>query len=357
VSKLKEISKNCLLVVGSVFFVFLILEVTVRIIYGNQPIFTHPQVRHILTDYGYKLEPNQSGTYTLDQPVRTNSYGFRGAEWEMPKPEGRIRIMCLGDSLTFGNAVRIEETYPKVLERKLKEINPNIEVISTAVGGWNTFREADFFKNEGKHYEPDIVVIGFYVNDFTSRPQVLRPSLTKEGRWEGRPSWLRWLPYKYIFLLKRSALITYLRDRIGNMITGEYRRDHPTRLLKNEIELKNNKRIHNTYSYLLEIKEICDRRGIPVVLAAIPSINLFWVSRESPDYIKHLKNFCVSNGILFIDLSKGFRDAGETNRFYKYPWDYHLSPAGHELAAEQLYEGLGTILKEREVEPAIVGTT
>lgn len=61
---MKEIGKNILLVIASFFAVFLILEISLRIYYGNQPVFLYPQVSHIHTVYGYKPTPNQK-SYTL----------------------------------------------------------------------------------------------------------------------------------------------------------------------------------------------------------------------------------------------------------------------------------------------------
>jgi len=329
--------KNIVLFMASVLATCLVLEALLRIVYGNQPVFIYPQVMHVPTSYGYKLKPNQQGTYTLDKPVRSNSYGFRDYEWRVPKQRGTYRIMCLGDSLTFGNAVRGEETYPKVLERKLKDLNANYEVISAAVGGWATFIELDFLKAEGLKYEPDAVIIGFYMNDFTVRCDASQ-NLTNEGRWDARPSWLQWLPYRYIFLIKRSALITYLRDRIA--VVREGGNDFGSRLLKNQIDLDQDESVKVTYEYLAEIKSICDARGIKCILASIPAINYFWFPRGSVKYMAHLEKFCATNGIEFVDLAEGFWNRIETDKLYLYPWDNHLSPAGHELAAAQLLSRL-----------------
>ncbi len=329
--------KNVFLLIISVFITVLILEIALRMFYGNQPVFIYPQVMHIPTSYGYKLKPNQLGTYTLDKPVRANSFGFRDYEWSMPKIKGVYRIMCLGDSLTFGNAVRGEDTYPKVLEAQLRSINANYEVISTAIGGWATFIELDFLKAEGMKYEPDAIIIGFYMNDFSIRSDV-SVNLTEEGRWDARPLWLKWLPYKYIFIIKRSALITYLRDRIDTLLHGET--DFNTLLLKNRINLDNEDSIQATYHYLSEIKKLCDERGIKCILASIPAINYFWFPRGSVKYMDHLKKFCESQGIEFIDLAEGFWKFEDTNKFYMYPWDNHLNPAGHKLVADQLFARL-----------------
>lgn len=46
------------------------------------------------------------------RPVTINALGLRGAEVAVPKPAGRRRIVCFGDSITFGYGVGDTESYP-----------------------------------------------------------------------------------------------------------------------------------------------------------------------------------------------------------------------------------------------------
>ena len=52
---------------------------------------------------------------------RTNSLGFRDQEFPFLKTKGTYRIICVGDSLTFGQGIELNNTYSKLLERKLKK--------------------------------------------------------------------------------------------------------------------------------------------------------------------------------------------------------------------------------------------
>jgi len=340
---MKEHGKNFLLVIVSFIAVFLFLEIALRVYYGNQPVFLSPQPSHIHTQYGYKPTPNQK-SYTLDKPVVTNSYGFRDFEWQMPKPPGRIRIMVVGDSLTFGNAAPFEAIYPKVLERMLKRQNPHIEVITTAAGGWATYDELDFLKDEGLGYQPDIVILGFYPNDFRTRPPNYLASLSKEGRLESRPWLLRWLPYQQIFLLKRSALITYLRDRVALLFPDE--KDTSKQFLMTEPELFKNPRVIDTLGYILELKQACEEKKAKLMVASIPPINSFWVPRGQPLYNKQLESFCQAHNIGFVDLAPGFWKVKNPAGLYYYPWDLHMNPQGHHLAAEQLFQPVMDLVRQ-----------
>ena len=101
-------------------------------------------------------------------PLATNSDGFRDYEYTEEKPDNTIRIICLGDSFTAGDGVLLDDTFPKVLERTLNERYddaPRFEVINTAVVSYTTLEEWYAFERKGLDFEPDIVVVGFYLND------------------------------------------------------------------------------------------------------------------------------------------------------------------------------------------------
>lgn len=108
---------------------------------------------HLLGVYGHapaRLEP------TL------NSKEYRDAEHNLDKPAGVVRILILGDSLTFGDAVADDEVYPRLLAQ---EAGSQVEVISLARQGWGTADQLAALRREGLMYDPDIVVVGVVTND------------------------------------------------------------------------------------------------------------------------------------------------------------------------------------------------
>ena len=59
--------------------------------------------------YTWYLRPNT----ILEQNwivYETNSFGLRDVEFSLVKPEGTLRIVCLGDSVTYGGGFSFEET-------------------------------------------------------------------------------------------------------------------------------------------------------------------------------------------------------------------------------------------------------
>ncbi len=117
----------------------------------------------------WKFKPNQildkKGIYR--KPVRINNYGFRGKDFQIAKPAGRFRIICLGDSVTFGWSVGDDETYPFQLEKILKKEYPHcdIEIINLGITGYTSFQGKNLFLKFGKKLKPDVVIFAFGPND------------------------------------------------------------------------------------------------------------------------------------------------------------------------------------------------
>ena len=98
---------------------------------------------------------------------RTNSLGLREDEIPLKKAADEYRVVCLGDSVTFGHGSVHEHTYPYLLEQRLKAWRPQIDwqVWNAAVPGYNTSQELAQLVEVGPQFKPDLVVVGFYEND------------------------------------------------------------------------------------------------------------------------------------------------------------------------------------------------
>ncbi|MCI5066439.1 SGNH/GDSL hydrolase family protein [bacterium] len=98
--------------------------------------------------------------------VRTNSEGFRGAEFSVQKPPGTSRVLLLGDSVVFGWGAPESSTLGVQLEEQLRASSSSpVEVISAGVGSWNTRTEAEWFRARGVDYEPDLLALVVVGND------------------------------------------------------------------------------------------------------------------------------------------------------------------------------------------------
>lgn len=78
-----------------------------------------------------------------------------------------FRIVCLGDSLTFGTGVGYEESWPAQLEKNLNRAvwEPLVEVINAGIAGFSFYDEWFFFLQRIYRYNPDFVIVALCEND------------------------------------------------------------------------------------------------------------------------------------------------------------------------------------------------
>ena len=90
---------------------------------------------------GLIFEPNIKAvyhTFEFDFDANVNSLGFRGEEINIDKGD-MYRILCLGDSFTYGWGVNIDDSWPKKLETYLRTNGmENVEVLNLGQGGGYT---------------------------------------------------------------------------------------------------------------------------------------------------------------------------------------------------------------------------
>ena len=99
--------------------------------------------------------------------IGLNSLGFRGDEMPVVKPTGTVRIACIGDSWTFGMPVGQDQSYPARLLTWLRKEHPGTtyEIQNFGVLGYSSFQGLQLLKSRVLAFHPDIVVIGFGMND------------------------------------------------------------------------------------------------------------------------------------------------------------------------------------------------
>src|SRR5262249_36973543 len=100
--------------------------------------------------------------------IENNSVGYRGPEVAAGgKHPGVYRVLCIGESVTFGFNADQNDTYPRQLARLLDERHPGAasEVINAGVPGWSWLQGLRFLETEGLGLHPDAVLMAHGTND------------------------------------------------------------------------------------------------------------------------------------------------------------------------------------------------
>jgi len=95
----------------------------------------------------------------------TNVNGYRDIERVIPKPAGVRRILSLGDSFAWGASVEYDDTYAQRIERTLARRGEPWQVVQLALPGMATVDQASQLLDEGFNYGPEVVLLGFVLND------------------------------------------------------------------------------------------------------------------------------------------------------------------------------------------------
>lgn len=172
--KRREILFDLLLVLGSVFFIAVVLELALRVV-GYNPMGEFLDRRMGIDsivllqpsedpELRYELAPDARG-YAFQAEIETNSHGFRDREWAPAKGDA-YRVVVLGDSIAFGNYMRAEDRFSDLLEASLDaQIARPVEVMNLAVLGYDTLQEVVTLERRGLSFSPDLVVLTYCVND------------------------------------------------------------------------------------------------------------------------------------------------------------------------------------------------
>ncbi|MEW5956638.1 MAG: SGNH/GDSL hydrolase family protein [Chloroflexota bacterium] len=168
---LRNFLGRVLLIVVGLVAPLLALEIGVRLANLAPPPEPNPAIWTPHPLLGWWHIPYSGGVFHSDYnefetEVRINARGLRDREIGYDNPEAALRILSLADS--FGEALQVElaDTYPKQLEQLLSDsLDRPVEVLNAGVGGWGTDQQAIFYVAEGFRYEPDLVLLAFFIRN------------------------------------------------------------------------------------------------------------------------------------------------------------------------------------------------
>lgn len=305
---------------------------------GLRP-FVEPKTTLYLADreLGWRLAPGAEDEYGGVR-VRINARGLRGPERPFEKPEGSLRILWLGDSVTFGYGVeREEELFPEAVARRLSaRLRRPVESVNAGVGGYSPWQQRAWLLREGWRYAPDLLLVGFVLNDLTEPLSLVRYGGQGEG-WQlartARGALDRWL--------SASALVTVLRDGFALLRFGRDVRRGAEALETLDVRrlvaepdaplFERSWRIGE--SELARIFAAARERGVPVALVIFPYAFQLEAPQATAGPQRRLAAFAAAEGVPVLDLLPLLASAGGPPLFLD---GSHLSAAGHAAVAAAL---------------------
>lgn len=280
----------------------------------------------------FRHRPYFKGRDRARNPIEINSMGLRDREYTAKKTKGVFRILVLGDSVAFGDGIRIEDTFPKQLERMLNASDRFAEVLNGGVRGYNTVSELAMLKETGFYYSPDLVIVAYVLND-------AEPMARQKGLIAHKAGPL----YKLKEFIKNNF---YLYSFFRRILELARRHSGPKNFLESYEDqfLPTHEGWLESYKALAEIKRSCDEKNAALLLVVIPRLDNL-DSEIHPAWFKIQRQVVqagVSLGIETLDLLPAFQK--EDVRLIRLTARdiFHPNPNGHRIIAKEIEAWLGS---------------
>lgn len=297
----------------------------------------------------YKVFHNRSGWELMPgynvAGIRINQYGFRGEEFPKKKQPGVQRIVCLGDSCTFGVAGD-DSPYPFQLQQLLDAMHlpQTYHVINTGVEGHasiNALLRLPWLLT----FKPDLLIVYLGWNDMWNSNPEQYPDLQHKA-----------CSYWHYWEEPQSCLMVV--DSLKTLIGVNHRTPVISSYQWNEFVPLN-------FEYnLRQIVRMSQRHGVRVILMTLPTLLPQDINRVSfgvleklhyPSFLAHgdldslqrlyqvfdtsIRKIAVEEDIDLIDVNAAFspHDA-ERDLFFFDTW--HPNLEGNLVIARALAEGL-----------------
>jgi len=206
----------------------------------------------------------------------SHAQAYRGRSIAFPvvKPEGTIRVFCLGGSASAGWPHPVSEIYSSFLQRALERAYPgrSFEVINASAHAYASYRVRMIFNNV-INFDPDLIIIYSGNNEFLEKRtyHTGKETFDQVSRSSRNLRVVRLLEYKIKRLLNpESSLSGISREHINFEMWTKIAREALT--LRQDPEQYEQLRKHFHYN-ISRMVETAAEKNIPVVLLTVP-VNL-----------------------------------------------------------------------------------
>jgi hypothetical protein len=263
-----------------------------------------------------------------------NANGYRDLERAVQRPPGARRAISLGDSFAWGASVEFDDAYPQRLERGLtRRRGEPWEVVNLALPGMNSVDHAAQLAQEGMAYGPDVVLLGFVLND---SEDAVAAETRRKSDWEDAPVAGGPRPGA----LDRSALFHLVHTRLW--ATAENRRrvsgyrsmyadDAPGWIAARQA--------------LKSMGALCRTRGVPFVVAIFPLFGNPLDDRYPfAELHRKVADTAAEAGARVVDLLPAYRGLRWELLVVNGAADEHPNEIAHRIAANVILRALDDVV-------------
>jgi len=239
-------------------------------------------------DLFWRFRPSQTLRTWWVEEATINRYGFRGEDFPEKKEPGVLRVLCAGDSGTFGWGVRDNESFSVYLQEFLGRRwgEGKVQVVNAGVPGYSSHQGLHVLKKWGPRLRPDIVIFSFGRNDHNptawltdrQRKKIPRPLVELQN------VLLRTRLYQWFYM--RTTLYMYIEHR--EKFLGSRRETVRVTLSEYEENLR-------------RAAALCRDGGADIV---------FVPRSQQMAYIDVMKRVAKETGSRYVDLEKFSSDRG-----------------------------------------------
>ena len=373
---------------GIIFSTFVIVDRVVGLVSKTEAVQDQKQEWLI-------FEPNSKAKYQtieFDWVANINSLGFRDREINIEKGD-KFRIVCFGDSWTYGYGVNVEYSWPKKLEQYLLTNEfEDIEVINCGRPGQFTGTYKMYMEKIVPLLKPDLVLVGVLQLDdlaqlYTNNFRFNQSSIIKTFVRKSKSVIIRYLKYSFKNIIPPSTMLdvtsnwekistsrisdfnfwqklrfSTLNDSVQSLFKSgnlepsflDYYINYPDR-----ITIFNNKNhpatkfaIQEMTKNFKEMRDICYKNTSKLIFINIPMnyftghevirtpsdvLNSYFEKNNNIDPI--YRSIAKSNNLPYIELTDHF--IGLQNKSaYLFKYDGHPNKKGYEEIAKYIGEQL-----------------
>lgn len=288
--------------------VVVLAEVILRTVFG----FAHPVLYQTDPACAYLPKPNQHVRrfFCINE---INNFGMRSPDIQPQRPANTFRLLCIGDSVTYGTTfVQQEQIFTSLLAKSLPAVQHQpVEVLNASAGGWAPANELEFLRSRGT-LNANLVLFIWNTGDLD---QPFNAFSTSESLPTENPTtalgevWTRYVTPR----LFHSAAAPD-----AGSIASQPQDEH---------------QFAANVDCLLQARTITDKAGARLGLVYCASAGPGWQKTQYERLYQHLIDWTKNHRLPMLDLTSGFPTSAAGTLTFD---GVHLRPAGHKVVADEI---------------------